>query len=390
MDYDVVVVGCGPAGALAGRAAASVGARTLMVDKKIEIGSPIHCTGGAGGLWLYAKRLNLELDPRCVAQEIKKFVIYSPSGKATPPVEAQCTNVYRDVFDRSLVEHAIKAGAHVMLNTRVIGLIKKDDVVKGVIARHEGETINIGAKVVIGADKGSIVARSAGLGERTHAVLFIGYEFYGVDGQDPEVFYSYFGNAFAPLGHAVHGPRGKNRAYLGTGAPLDYFTEGKGKTLRHYFNELLKHPVVKEFFKNAQPTAYQCGPGWACAPLEKTVAPGVMLAGDAAGQLWAAQGGGITPAMVCGNFAGQVAAKAALEGDVSEKRLKEYEDEVRSTIGRTFDYHIAARDAIGKIVSSDTLIEKAVQEIGLELVGTYVYATDEYRKPVEEWLKSKV
>jgi len=388
MEYDVVVVGCGPAGAMAARAAASLGARTLMVDKKTNIGSPSHCTGGAGGLWAYAKRLKLEIDPKVVAQEVKKFVVYSPSGKATPELAVQCTNVNRELFDRHLVKEALKVGADIMLNTRVIGLIQEDGVVKGAIARSEGAVIKIGARVVIGADKGSIVARSAGLGEPTEPIVFYGYEFFGVEGQDPEIFYTYFGNSFAPGAHAVHAARGKDIAYLGTGAPPAFL--GEGRSLRTLFKELLKHPVVSEFFKNAKPVALQSGPAWVGGPMEKTAAAGVILAGDAAGQLWAAQGGGITPAMTCGNFAGEVAAKAALEGDVSENRLKEYEERWRSTIGRSLFDHIKAKKLLDKIISSDMLIEKAVQEIGLELVGIYVYATEEYRKPVEEWLRGKV
>jgi digeranylgeranylglycerophospholipid reductase len=124
--------------------------------------------------------------------------------------------------------------------------------------------------------------------------------------------------------------------------------------------------------------------------MEKTVAAGVVLAGDAAGQLWAAQGGGITPAMVCGNFAGEIAAKAALEGDASERRLGEYEERWRNTIGKTLFAHVKAKELLDQVISSDALIEKAVQEIGLEMVGVYVYGTEEYRKPLEGWLKGKV
>jgi digeranylgeranylglycerophospholipid reductase len=156
------------------------------------------------------------------------------------------------------------------------------------------------------------------------------------------------------------------------------------------FKELLKHPAVSRFFGKAQPVALQSGPAWAGGPMEKTVAAGVVLAGDAAGQLWAAQGGGITPAMVCGSFAGEVAAKAALEGDVSERRLGEYEDKWRSTIGKTLFSHVKAKELLDQVISSDALIEKAVQDIGLEMVGAYVYGTEEYRQPIAEWLKGKV
>jgi len=388
MDYDVVVVGCGPAGSMAARAAASLGARTLMVDKKTVIGYPSHCTGGAGGLHVYAERLNLDIDPKAVAQEVKKFVIYSPSGKPTPELAAQCTMVNRELFDKYLVREAIKAGADLMINTRVFDLIIEDKVVKGIIARKEGEIARIGAKIVIGADKGSIVARSAGLGDVLEPAFFYGFEFCGVEGHDPEVFYTYMGNSFAPMGHAVHGPRGKDIAYLGTGAPPRFFQDGR--SLRSMFNELMKHPVVNKFFKNAKPVALQSGLGFTGGPLEKTVSAGVILAGDAAGQLWAAQGGGITTSMVCGNFAGEVAAKAAFEGDVSEKRLQEYEDKWRNTIGKSLFNHMKAKRLLDKIITSDTLIEKAVQDIGLEMVGIYVYATEQYCKPVEEWLKDKV
>jgi digeranylgeranylglycerophospholipid reductase len=373
---------------MAARAAGLAGAKVLMVDKKMSIGYPAHCAGGAGGLWLYAKRLNLEIDPRVIAQEIKRFVVYSPSGRATPELAAQCTNVNRELFDRYLVKEAIRAGADIMLDTRVIGLIKEDNVVKGVIARSEGSVIRIKAKVVIGADKGSIVARSAGLGEPGEPVLFHGYEFCGVEGQDPEVFYTYFGNSFAPGGHAVQAPRGKDTAYLGTGAAPHFFKEGQ--TLRGLFKELLKHPVVSNFFKKAKPIAIQGGPCWVGGPMEKTVGDGVILAGDAAGQLWAATAGGITPAMTCGNFAGEVAAKAALEGDVSERRLKEYEERWRTTIGKSLFDQLKAKELLHRIVSSDALIERAVQEIGLEFVGLYVYGTEDYRQPVEEWLKGKI
>jgi len=40
--YDVVVIGCGPAGAAAGKFAAENGAKTLVLEKKREVGLPVY------------------------------------------------------------------------------------------------------------------------------------------------------------------------------------------------------------------------------------------------------------------------------------------------------------------------------------------------------------
>lgn len=41
-SYDVVVIGCGPGGAAAGKFAAENGARTLILEKKREVGLPVY------------------------------------------------------------------------------------------------------------------------------------------------------------------------------------------------------------------------------------------------------------------------------------------------------------------------------------------------------------
>jgi flavin-dependent dehydrogenase len=45
MDYDVVVVGAGPAGCLAAKYAAKNGAKTLIIEEHASIGSPVQCAG---------------------------------------------------------------------------------------------------------------------------------------------------------------------------------------------------------------------------------------------------------------------------------------------------------------------------------------------------------
>lgn len=45
-QYDVVVVGAGPAGATAARFAAEQGLQVLLLEKRQEIGSPVRCAEG--------------------------------------------------------------------------------------------------------------------------------------------------------------------------------------------------------------------------------------------------------------------------------------------------------------------------------------------------------
>ncbi|MDH5792312.1 MAG: hypothetical protein OEZ44_08985, partial [Candidatus Bathyarchaeota archaeon] len=59
--------------------------------------------------------------------------------------------------------------------------------------------------------------------------------------------------------------------------------------------------------------------------LDEIVGDGLMLVGDAAGQLIPMTGAGVHSGVVAGRMAGQVAAKAIEEGDVSASRLSEYE-----------------------------------------------------------------
>ncbi|MEM6723774.1 MAG: FAD-dependent oxidoreductase, partial [Bacteroidota bacterium] len=44
-EYDLVIIGSGPAGATTARLAAEQGLSVLIVDKKQELGAPIQCSG---------------------------------------------------------------------------------------------------------------------------------------------------------------------------------------------------------------------------------------------------------------------------------------------------------------------------------------------------------
>lgn len=67
MNYDVVVVGAGPAGSMAAMEAARQGARTLIIERRQETGSPVRCAEGVGKGGLL--KTGIKIDRRWIAKE---------------------------------------------------------------------------------------------------------------------------------------------------------------------------------------------------------------------------------------------------------------------------------------------------------------------------------
>jgi len=116
--YDVVVVGAGPAGSLAARAAAEGGATTLLVDHRPELGHPVQC-----GEFVPAARELADLFecPELIAEafhipsgtllrETTTMACVSPFGHAFRFPLAGAT-VSRRAFDKALALEAEGAGA---------------------------------------------------------------------------------------------------------------------------------------------------------------------------------------------------------------------------------------------------------------------------------------
>jgi len=83
--------------------------------------------------------------------------------------------------------------------------------------------------------------------------------------------------------------------------------------------------------------------------VEETVRDGALLCGDAAGHVIPISGEAIHPAMVAGRLAGQVAAEAVPEGDVSARRLAEYRDLFDREWGVRIELGLMARLAFEKL-----------------------------------------
>jgi digeranylgeranylglycerophospholipid reductase len=167
IETDVLVVGAGPAGSMAAKFAACSGARTLLVEKRQEIGSPVRCAEAIARSWM--EECEVPFDPAWVACAPKGARIFAPDGNFAFIDSGHAGDevgfvIERTLFDKALASHAAKAGAQILLKTYASGVIVSNGTVDGIFGKSMGEDIKIHAKVTIAADGfESQVGRWAGL-----------------------------------------------------------------------------------------------------------------------------------------------------------------------------------------------------------------------------------
>jgi digeranylgeranylglycerophospholipid reductase len=129
---DVVVVGAGPAGSWAALTAAKMGVEVTVCEEHKEVGFPSHCPGHISIRGL--DKLGLHVPEKIIENRISGAVFYSPSGNEFR-VKLQSPVTYvinRTMFDKHLGQLAERAGARLMLGTRVDKLLLNHASVTGV------------------------------------------------------------------------------------------------------------------------------------------------------------------------------------------------------------------------------------------------------------------
>ena len=77
-EYDVIVVGAGPAGSAAARAAAQQGVSVIMIEEHAVIGAPRHCPCRLRSS-RFTQEILKDLDPRGFSGKIQpKFIDNQP------------------------------------------------------------------------------------------------------------------------------------------------------------------------------------------------------------------------------------------------------------------------------------------------------------------------
>ena len=85
LEYDILVVGAGPAGSLTAKWAAEKGASVLIIEKRAEVGSPIRCGEGLDKDGV--NKMGIKPNSKWIANEVKGAHVIAPNGTMVEPLQ---------------------------------------------------------------------------------------------------------------------------------------------------------------------------------------------------------------------------------------------------------------------------------------------------------------
>lgn len=325
MQYDIVVVGGGPAGLSAAYSASKLQATTILLEKDDAVGQIVRTSGVS---WIDSmKKLGI---PEKYYNPIKNYRIISPTNEVTfsGEVARSCVLDVRATY-QYLASLAVSSGSDIMVRSRVNEVISNSSRIAGVKARTPKGELEIRSKLVIDASGfSSTVAR--------RAELVPEWRRYGIGAEyecfcsevDPQTWTLMVGSIYSEAGYAWLFPISRDRVRIGVGVGRP---ESRSDPLK-ILNELIEKRVkpLNELSK-LQPIELHYGliPNEGC--IRTTTHDGLLLVGDSAGQSNPLILEGIRFAIEFGRLAGEVGANSLSSG-ASKESLINYETTWRKMI----------------------------------------------------------
>ena len=327
LNFDVVVVGGGPAGSSAAHMAAKNGCTVALIEKEKEIAETVRTSGVT---WISdIKKFGI---PEECYNPIKKFSFCSPknSVKISGEIAKAAVLDVRKTY-RFLANRAKTSGSELFTSTNVTEVLKDNSgKCAGVIAKSDGKQIQFNSKVVIDAS-GFVSVIAKELGYVTQWKKFgAGAEFeVKTEKLEHDNWWLMVGQEYSPAGYAWIFPTSKDTARIGVG--IGKPDSDVDPTVR--LNELLEKKLgpIKDL-GNIEKIEFHYGLIPNDGVSRKTVYDNLILVGDSAGQANPLVLEGIRYAIRFGEVAGQVAADAIKNGDTTEMSLSPYEKEWKRAI----------------------------------------------------------
>lgn len=342
MKYDVLIIGGGPAGSVAGINLLGSGLRVAILDRARF--PRLKPCGGGISCRVYDRFSYIEPLLRSVPTNlVRKVIVESPVGNAVlfesdKPLYAM---IRRIEFDHALLDSCRRGGIEVKESVTVCTVIVAEDGVR--LISTSGEEFF--ADLVIGADGvNSTVAVKTGLRGpwRPTQVAVDGTEESPTSllRADMDRIYVYFGRG-GGYGYGYVFPK-TSYVNFGVGYLLDYVKrQVPAKPYEQHlklFEELKNRGVISG---DSERTNFHFYPLPFAGPLPRISAHRILLAGDAAGFVNGFTAEGIYYAMVSGEHAGKIALAAIRARDTSAKALRRYDEACEMEVGHELRKSVA-------------------------------------------------
>ncbi|MBI5698265.1 MAG: FAD-dependent oxidoreductase, partial [Thaumarchaeota archaeon] len=204
LNYDVVVVGAGPAGSSAAFSAAKSGLRVALLEKEETVAQTVRTSGVT---WMDSIR-EFEIPEFCY-NPIKNYGFCSPNNEVVISGNTPMSAVLdvRKTY-RWLAEKAQRQGVELFLNTTVLDAIRTENGIT-LNATSAKENISFQSKIVIDASGfQTIVAKSLGLVSQWARFGAGGEDEVEAENVDPQTWWLMVGQDYSPAGYAWICPLG--------------------------------------------------------------------------------------------------------------------------------------------------------------------------------------
>ncbi len=353
-EFDVIVVGAGPAGASAALRMAQRGLDVLLLERGETPGSK-NMFGGMMPFSPVAEELipDFRLKAPWERHVVKRILHMSGKSSSTSMVfEADAFDrppyngytLFRPVFDRWLVEEATKAGATLLCSCLVKDLLREGKIVTGVtVGRDDG---SVRAKVVVACDGVlSFLAKKAGLRKDfIPSQMALGVK--ALFRLKEEAINERFNlvrtqGATCEFLGCTDGIRGGGFIYtqtetLSVGIVLHLDALKKSRKAPYLlFEEFIGLPPVSRYLKGARLVEYSAHliPEGGYRMVPKLFTDGMLVAGDAAALCYTngLNQEGMNLAIASGFMAAETVIDAFERGDFSSKQLSQYEARLKDS-----------------------------------------------------------
>jgi len=346
-DYDVLIIGGGPAGSCSAAILAEYGHRVLILEREKF---PRYHIGESLIPFTFQPLKRIGMIPKMKQSHfVKKYSVtfVQPEGKRSQPfyffnrydreTVAQTWQVLRSEFDQMLLDNAREKGAEVREETVVNRLLMDGDRVIGAEATDKaGHTYEVRALMVLDCTgKEAFTANRRGWRMNDPYLNKIAvWTYYKGSQRGLDIDEGATTVAYVPeKGWFWHIPQHNDMVSVGIVAEGKYLTRDGVKDPKAIFDREVEE---NQWIKNHLAVGEQTGGYFVTSEYSRhsryCAAPGLLLVGDALAFLDPVFSSGVMLALKSGMMAGEEVHKGLVEGDLSPARFTEYGSFIRQGV----------------------------------------------------------